>query len=69
MTILLTTIGLILVPSICFAHSGTVFKAVSNYLPFLIPFISAVVIGCRKYIARFFNFLTNKKFDDKDQAQ
>lgn len=68
MPILLATLGLILVPSICYAHSGTVFKTVANYLPFLVPFISAAVISCRKYIARFFNFLTNKKSDDKDQS-
>lgn len=63
MTILLNTLGLILVPSICFAHSGAVLNAVSNFLPLLIPFISAAVIAFRKHIARLFNFLINKKSD------
>ena len=63
MSFLLTLLGLFLIPAICFAHSGTIFNAVSNYLPFLFPFISGFVIAFRKFFAKYLRFFKRKGSD------
>lgn len=42
----------LLVPSICFAHSGTVLKAVSTYLPFIVPIAAGIAAFGRSSIYR-----------------
>lgn len=49
-----------LVPSICFAHSGTVLKAVSTYLPFMVPIGAGVIAFGRRWV-----HLWMKKFRKK----
>lgn len=39
-----------LVPTICSAHSGTVLKAVSTYLPFMVPVVAGVAAFGRRWI-------------------
>lgn len=58
------TLCFVFVPAVCFAHSGTVLTAVSNYWSFLLPFISGLIILFRNFFARHLGFFKNKKSDD-----
>jgi len=40
------------VSSTCFAHSGTVLKAVSTYLPFMVPIAAGVAAFGRRWMHR-----------------
>ena len=47
---ILFMVGLSLVlPTVCFAHTGSVFSAVSSYLPFLAP----LAVGAAAVVHRF----------------
>lgn len=41
-----------LISGTCFAHSGTVLKAVSTYLPFMVPIAAGVAAFGRRWIHR-----------------
>ena len=56
--LLLMTLSL-MIPSLCFAHSGTVLNAVSNYLPVLIPLIAGIAAFGKRFITQILNFLKN----------
>ena len=45
--------GILIVPSTCSAHSGTIINAVSNYLPFIVPTILGFVAAGKEFIAEF----------------
>jgi hypothetical protein len=52
MRILLALTALLFVPAVCYAHSGTVARAVANYLPFFLPLLSGLLYACRNYLRR-----------------
>ncbi len=54
----LMTLSLI-IPTLCFAHSGTVLNAVSNYLPVLIPLIVGIAAFGKRFITQILNFFKN----------
>jgi hypothetical protein len=54
MLVLLILIGLLIIPSICFAHSGTVMNSALNYLSFIFPFLSGILYSCRNFFKRVF---------------
>lgn len=56
----LTIIGLLIIPSVCYAHSGAIINTVSNYAPFIIPFLSSLIYSCRKFFKRLYSWITQK---------
>jgi hypothetical protein len=65
MRILITLIGLLIIPSVCFAHSGTVARAVASYLPFFLPFLSGIILACYRFIKRYLDSLYRRRFIGK----
>ena len=54
----LMTLSLI-IPTLCFAHSGTVLTAVSNYLPVLIPLVAGIAAFGKRFITLILHFFKN----------
>jgi len=52
--ILLLIFSILIIPSVCSAHSGNLINAFSNYLPFIVPFIAGAVATCKNFFAQFF---------------
>ena len=52
--------GILGVPAVCHAHSGTVFRAATSILPLLLPFLSAAMFACRRRIQQFFAAILRK---------
>ena len=52
--------GILGVPAVCHAHSGTVFRAATSILPLLLPFLSAAIFACRNRVRHFFAAILRK---------
>lgn len=61
MRILLLTLSSLWIPTLAFAHSGTVFRAFANYLPFIMPCIIATAIAAKKLMENFWHQRKNKQ--------
>ena len=52
--------GILGIPAVCHAHSGTVFKAATSILPLLLPFLSAAMFAFRRRIQHFLAAILRK---------
>jgi hypothetical protein len=67
MRVLLMVVSLMIIPAVCFAHSGMLVNAVSNYWPFLVPALSGIFVACRRFFMHFFYHVKSDRNDEQEK--
>jgi hypothetical protein len=63
MKTLVLALALLLIPSVTFAHSGTVFRSVVNYVPLLVAIVPLFWESITKLITSLRNFFQGEEKD------